>query len=81
MDEITYEDFLDLLREVEEDIDYETVDDLVDDKHWDSFDIIAVINAVNDEYDITIPAKDIVEANFNSARALYALVCRLAEDD
>ena len=81
MDEITYDEFLDLLRDVEEDIDYDTVTDLVDGKYWDSFDIIAVINAVNDEYDITIPAKDIIEANFNSAQALYALVCRLAEED
>ena len=81
MDEISYEEFLDLLRDVREEVDYETVDDLVDGKHWDSFDIIAVINAVNDEYDITIPAKEIIEANFNSARALYALVCRLAEDE
>ena len=81
MSDINYDEFVDLLRDVEEDIDYDTVTDLVDGKHWDSFDIIAVINAVNDEYDITIPAKDIVEANFNSAKSLYALVCRLDDED
>ena len=81
MDEISYEDVVELLRDIEEDIDYDTVEDLVDGKHFDSFDIIATINAVNDEFDLTIPAKDIVPKNFNSARALHALIVRLAEED
>ena len=81
MEDITYEDVVELLRDIEEDIDYDTVEDLVDGKHFDSFDIIATINAVNDEFDLTIPAKDIVPENFNSARALHALIVRLAEED
>lgn len=80
MDDITYEGILELLRDVEEDIDYENVDKLVDDKHLDSFDIIAIINAIDDEYDITVPAAEIVPANFNSARSIYEMVKRLADD-
>ena len=81
MEEITYQEVVDMLKDIEEDIDYDNVDDLVDGKHFDSFDIIATINAVNEEFDITIPASEIVPQNFNSARALHALIVRLAEDE
>lgn len=81
MDDISYEDVLEVLRDVEEDIDYEAETALVDDKHLDSFDIIAIINGLSDEFDIVIPAGEIVPANFNSAQAIFAMVKRLAEDD
>ena len=79
--DITYEDVVEMLQDIEEDIDYDTATDLVDAKRFDSFDIIAIVNAVNDEYDLTIPAKDIIPDNFNSARAIHALIVRLAEED
>ncbi len=81
MEDITLEKIIELLQDVEEDIDYEHVTDLVDGKHLDSFDIIAIINVMSDEFDISIPAKDIVPENFNSAQAICNLVRRLAEDD
>ena len=81
MEEVKLEDIIELLKDVEEDIDYENVTDLVDAKHLDSFDIIAIINAVNDEYDISIPAKDIVPENFNSAAAIRNLVQRLIDEE
>jgi len=81
MDEITLDDVIEMLEDIEEGIDYENVTDLVDGKHLDSFDIIAIINAVDEEFDVTIPAAEIIPANFNSAQALCALIQRLAEDD
>ena len=81
MDDITYEAVVEMLEDIEEGIDYDAVDDLVDGKHLDSFDIIAIVNAANDEFDVTIPASEIVPANFNSARALHAMLVRLADED
>ena len=81
MEEISYEDVLDMLRDVEEDIDYENVATLVDDKYLDSFDIIAIVNAIDDEFDVTVPAAEIVPANFNSAQGIYAMIKRLADED
>lgn len=81
MDDITLEAVIELLEDIEEGIDYENETALVDAKHLDSFDIIAIINAVDDEFDVAIPAKDIVPENFNSAKALHALICRLADDE
>ena len=53
---------------------------LIDDGILDSFDILQIISALNEEYDISIPASEIMPQNFNSAEALYKMVQRLQED-
>ena len=40
-----------------------------------------LITRIEEEFDVVIPAKDIVPANFNSAEALYALITRIGEQD
>ena len=66
-------------------MDETTLDDIIevleDDGILDSFDILSIISALNEEFDITIPAKDIVPENFNSAEAMLAMVQRLVEED
>ena len=79
--ELTLENIIALLQDVNDEANYENCTTLVDDRVLTSFDILAVINAIDDEFDIAIPAKDIVPANFNSAKSLLALVERLAEED
>ncbi|MBQ6524451.1 MAG: acyl carrier protein [Atopobiaceae bacterium] len=81
MDEITLDDIIEVLEDVREDIDYEQEKKLIDDGILDSFDILSIISALNEEFDITIPAKDIVPENFNSAEAMLAMVQRLVEED
>ena len=81
MDEITLDDIIEVLEDVREDIDYEEETALIDDGILDSFDILSTISALNEEFDITIPAKDIVPENFNSAEAMLAMVQRLVEED
>ncbi len=78
---ITLEQVIEVLEDVEEDVDYENETALVDGGVLDSFDILSIISALNDEFDISIPAKDIVPENFNSAAALRDLVERLVEED
>ena len=81
MDEITLDDIIEVLEDVREDIDYEQEKKLIDDGILDSFDILSIISALNEEFDITIPAKDIVPENCNSAEAMLAMVQRLVEED
>lgn len=69
-----------VLKEVREDVDFENRKDLIDAGVLDSFDILQIISALNDEYDISIPAAEIVPKNFNSAEALLEMVKRLQED-
>ncbi len=81
MDDITLEAIIDMLTDIEEDIDYETVTTLVDDRYLDSFDILSIISAIDEEFDVTVPAKDIVPDNFNSAQSILELVKRLADEE
>ena len=74
------EELLELLSEVKEDVDFENEDALIDDGILNSFDILQIISALNDEYDISIPASEIIPENFNSAQALLEMVERLQED-
>ena len=53
---------------------------MVDDGILASLDIVSVIAELSDAFDITIPARDIVPENFNSAEAMYAMVQRLLDD-
>jgi len=81
MDDITLEDVIEILEDVEEDVDYENETALVDNRVLDSFDILSIISALNDEFDISIPAKDVIPENFNSAAAMRDLVQRLVDED
>ena len=74
------EELIELLEEIKEDVDFENEDSLVDDGLIDSFDILQIISALNDAYDISIPASEIIPANFNSAKTLYEMVKRLQDD-
>ena len=74
------EALLDILRDLHPDVDFETNERLIDDKILDSFDIVALLADINNEFDVAIPAEDIVPENFNSAKALYALIERLEDE-
>ena len=71
---------LDLLGEIAEGIDLYTCTTLIDDGLLSSLDIIQLIGALNDEFDISIPATEIIPDNFNSVDAMAAMVKRLAEE-
>ena len=71
------EELLKILEDVRDDIDFADASDLVSGKILTSFDIIQLISTLDDEYDISIPASEIIPANFDSAQAIYALVEKL----
>ena len=74
------EELMEILNNLHPDVDFETEERLVDDKILDSFDIVSLIAEINEAYDIAITAKDILPENFNSAKALYALIQKLEEE-
>ena len=74
------ETILSLLEDIKDDIDFENTTTLIDDGLLSSLDIIQLIGALNDEFDISIPATEIVPANFNSVAAMEAMVKRLQDE-
>lgn len=73
------ERIIELLTEIKEDIDYENETHLIDDELLDSFDILQLISALDDEFDISIPAAMIIPDNFNSVEALWEMVQELMD--
>ncbi|MCR5605084.1 MAG: acyl carrier protein [Lachnospiraceae bacterium] len=71
------EELLELLKDVRDDVDFESCTDLIDGKILTSFDIIQIISVIDEEYDVEIPAKEIIPDNFNSAQAIYDMIQRL----
>ena len=73
------EELNELLEEIQPDADFENCDTLIDDGILDSFAILSIVSELQDTYDITITPADIIPENFNSAKALWDMVCRLRD--
>ncbi len=69
-----------ILEDIKPGIDYENCKELIDGHYLDSLSIISLIAELEDEFDITIPAIEIVPANFNSVEQMAAMVERLQEE-
>ena len=74
------EALMEILENLHQEIDFNTCETLIDDGLIDSFDIVTIISEINEEYDVVIPAEEIVPENFNSAKALYSLIQRLEDE-
>ena len=70
---------LEILADIIDEDDLDTCTTLIDDGVLSSLDIIQLIGALNDEFDISIPATEIIPQNFNSVDAMAAMVARLSE--
>ena len=64
---------LDALSQVRDDVDFAKEQALVDEGMIDSLDLTQIIAALDDAFDIHIPAGEIEPENFNNATAMLAL--------
>ena len=74
------ETILDILSDIVDADNLDTCTTLIDDGVLSSLDIIQLIGALNDEFDISMPATEIIPQNFNSVDAMVAMVERLADE-
>lgn len=74
------EQLLNILRGLHPDVDFETEEAPIDGGILDSFDIVTLVAEIDEEYDVQIPAEELLPENFDSARALWALVQRLMSE-
>ncbi|SEQ60391.1 Phosphopantetheine attachment site [Lachnospiraceae bacterium NE2001] len=70
---------IEILEEIIPGEDIETCDTLVDDEILDSFAIISLVAALEEEYDITISPAELIPENFNSAESIWEMVERLTD--
>lgn len=74
------EELMEVLEELRPDVDFENETDLVTGGVLDSFDIVSLVAALNDTFDIEVGPNDLVPENFNSAKAILALVESLQDE-
>lgn len=75
------ERLLNILSNMHPDVDFEVQENLIKEGILDSFDIVTLVTEITEEFDVMIRAGDITPENFNSAKALYALIQRLEEEE
>jgi len=71
------ERLIEILKELAPEIDYETQTNLVTARVFDSFDVVMLAHEIYEKFGVQIPPEDIIPQNFDSAKALYALILRL----
>ncbi len=74
------EELMQILEELRPDVDFENEDALIDDGILDSFDIVALVGELNDAFDIEIKPNNLIPVNFNSAKAMMALIEQLRDE-
>jgi len=75
------DELLEILNDLRPNVDFEAEEHLIDDMILDSLALVSLISEINDVFDVTITARDIVPENFNSAKALYELIQRLEDEE
>ncbi len=75
------DELITVLSECCPEVDFENETHLIDDELLESLDIVMIVGELNDHFDISISADDLVPENFNSAAAIWALVQRLSSED
>ncbi len=75
------EQLLELLNDINPDLDYDTVDNLIDGRVYDSLSILNLIDEIEDIFDIEIGPKWMRNENFNSAAAMWNMICQIREED
>lgn len=72
---------LDILEDLNPGVDYENCTTLVDDRFLDSLTIVALVAELEDTFDVSIPAVEVIPENFNSAAGLAAMMQRLCDEE
>lgn len=67
------EALLEILTALKPEIDFEREKELIDDGLLESFDVITLIAEIEEQFEIEIPAEEIVPENFNSAEGIWNL--------
>lgn len=74
------EELIELLKGIKPEVNFEDNQHLIDNEELDSFDIVTIVAAINNEFDVEIRPSDIIPENFNSVEAMYSLIQRLEEE-
>ena len=70
-----------ILREIDDSVDYEKETGLITDRILDSFGVISLVSELEAAFDIRIDASEMTPENFNSMQTLWEMIQRLKEQE
>lgn len=73
------ERILAILKDIQPDAEFENGKDFIDEAYLDSFDVITLVSALEEEFGVLISALDILPENFGSVKAIEDLVLKSPE--
>ena len=73
------DELMSILSGVRPDVAFDKEERLMEDGILDSLDIVMLVGELNDAFDVSISVDELLPENFNSARAIYALIRRLQD--
>lgn len=68
---------LEILKQINDSIEYEKESNLVDDGLFSSFDILQCVSAIEENYGVKVPMSEIRNENFNSLENISNMIERL----
>lgn len=74
------ETLLKILNGLHPDVDFEAIDDLYDEGVLDSLDMVRLVTEIGMEFDVQVPAEELVPENFQNVNTIMALIERLDEE-
>lgn len=75
------EQLLTILDEIRPDVEFEKETKLIDDGILDSFDIISIVQEMNEAFNVEINVEELEPYNFNTVDAMVELIKKLQEED
>ena len=74
------DELIEILEDIKPDVDYEGCENLIDGHYLDSLSIISLIAEIEDAFDVTVPAVEVVPANFNYCKFCFLLADKRSVD-
>ena len=74
------EKLLEILSTIKPGVEFENLNNIVDDGVLDSMDIARLVGEISDEFDVEVEVTDLVPENFNSVEAMMKMIKRLEDE-
>ncbi len=68
------EKILEILQDLRPELDFTESTDFIEDGYLDSFDMVALVSAIDKEYGISILGEDIVPENFSNIESIIKII-------
>lgn len=75
------DELMQILEDINPDIDYENETNLIDGRLLDSLSILTLITEICDTFEIEIGPKWMRNENFNSVKAMWAMIQAIQEEE